>query len=229
MSRIHSGGFPTRHAALLAETLRDVDHMANSTAQRAAADDQCEVFIGPWRSHDAAQVAPVLREAGIAQICPAATWDGVDGVIRLVPPDSVVCAALVANAPEPLAVVAEHEDYGRLLAGLLREAGLEEKPGAEAFVYCGVARNAPHGLFNGRRVYAFDGAQGFGDAHTRYLLPAVPREDWTDAEVLDLLPQVRDAGELAIRGDWDVPVPRRCGVWRPEGRGFSCVAVWEAP
>jgi hypothetical protein len=266
--RVHSGGLPPRHAALWANALAAVDHVAGSTADAAAADDECVAFVGPWRSADAADAAPVLNAAGIVQVVPAATWVGLTrdepgsdpGVahlrpagrptlVRLVPRDAVLCAALVANGPEPLAVIAEHEDYGRQLASQLRMAGLRETPDAQAVVYCGIARNAPHGLLAGRRVYAFDGAQGFGDAHTRYLLPQRPLDGWTDEDVLAFLPPVAAAADLVTQamqaGDraavrdavWELggfdehgdPPERRCGAWRMDGDGLSCDAVWEAP
>src|SRR3954451_7850894 len=59
--RVHSGGLPPRHAALLADALGEVDHVPGSTAEAAAADDACVAFIGPWRSHTAAKWAPVLN------------------------------------------------------------------------------------------------------------------------------------------------------------------------
>src|SRR3954447_18173382 len=74
--RVHSGGLPPRHAALLADALGAVDHVPGSTAEAAAADDACVAFIGPWRSHIAAQWAPVLNAAGIVQVVPAGTWVG---------------------------------------------------------------------------------------------------------------------------------------------------------
>src|SRR5436190_1797530 len=73
---VHSGGLPPRHAALLADALKGVAHVADSDAEAAAADDACVAFVGPWRSQAAAQWAPVLNAAGIVQIVPAATWVG---------------------------------------------------------------------------------------------------------------------------------------------------------
>jgi hypothetical protein len=266
--RIHSGGLPPRHAALLADALAGLDHVPESTAEAAAGDDGCVAFVGPWRSQTAASWAPALNAAGIVQVVPAGTWVGLTrdepgadpGVeklrpsgrptlVRGVPRDTVACAAIVANAPERLAVVHEHEDYGVQLAGQLRMVGLREAPDPEAVVYCGIAGNAPDALLTGRRVYAFDGAQGFGDAHTRFVLPYRPREGYTDDEVLAFLPPVRDAADL-VRGAleagdrggvrdavWELgrfdehgdPPERRCGVWRSSGGGFTCVDVWEAP
>jgi hypothetical protein len=273
-ARVHSGELPERHAAVLARTLRaaGVEHAAGSTPEEAAADADCVAFIGPFRSWRAALAAPVLNAAGIVQVCPAATWaaltraDEPSGddeapdlrpagratLVRLVPRDTEVCRRLVENAPERrLAVVADHESYGRQLAQQLRLAGLEERPGEpDAVVYCGLAENAPHGLLAGRRVYAFDGAQGFGDAHTRYVLPIVPLDGWSGADLHAYVPQLRQAGELVaraverggadreavLRAVWELggfdehgdPPRGPVGVWRTGGSegALTCEAVW---
>jgi hypothetical protein len=270
---VHSGGLPERHAAVLAETLgaAGVDHVPGSTPEAAAADDACVAYVGPLRSWPAALAAPTLNAAGIVQVCPAATWvaltredepHGTDEappqrpggratLVRLVPRDTEVCRKLVENAPERrLAVVEEHESYGRQLGRQLRMVGLEEEPGEpDAVVYCGLAENAPHGLLAGRRVYAFDGAQGFGDAHTRYVLANLPREGWSDEDVRAFVPQAADAGELVAkavaqggadreavrRAVWAIggfdehgdPPDPRVGVWRPGADGgLTCETVW---
>lgn len=47
-----------------------------TNARKAAADDDVMVFIGPYNSGAAKVSMPILNEAGVLQISPAATWPG---------------------------------------------------------------------------------------------------------------------------------------------------------
>ena len=47
-----------------------------ANAQKAAADKDCMVFIGPYNSGAAKVSMPILNDAGLLQISPAATWPG---------------------------------------------------------------------------------------------------------------------------------------------------------
>jgi hypothetical protein len=112
-----------------------------------------------------------------------------------------------------------------------------------------MAENAPHGLLAGRRVYAFDGAHGFGDEHTRYLSAVLPREGWSDEDLHFYVPPFADAGRLVAaavaqggadrekvrQAVWEIggfdehgdPPDPRVGVWRRDRDGrLICETVW---
>ncbi len=51
-------------------------------AREAVADKDVMVFIGPYNSGAAKQSMPILNEAGLLQISPAATWPGLTKVVK---------------------------------------------------------------------------------------------------------------------------------------------------
>ena len=103
------------------------------------------LYIGEFNSGASEISIPILNQAGIAQISPANTYDGLTlrapgtapgepqryyptgtrTFMRLTAPDTVQAAALLtamhADGCRRLAIANDHESYGEGLAGLLRE------------------------------------------------------------------------------------------------------------
>src|SRR3954447_9904074 len=138
---------------------------------RAAADHDALAYLGEFRSAHVGDTAPVLGEAGLLQVAPAATWIGLGGptLVRLMPHDGVLAkgiarwmaAAGIARA----LVVHDHDDeygipVGTMCAAAAISAGIEtrarrigdhdepmEVGDAQALLYAGVAGSGAVGLW----------------------------------------------------------------------------------
>jgi branched-chain amino acid transport system substrate-binding protein len=140
--------------------LDSADALAN--ARRAAADEAALGYLGDVYSGDVLRSSPVLAEAGLLAVAPAATFVGLTGetLVRLMPHDGVgaraIAAWLVARGVRELLVVHDHDDgygvpVGQMCAEAARECGLavSSRPvwdrvpgtldGVEAVLYVGVA------------------------------------------------------------------------------------------
>jgi hypothetical protein len=206
--RVHSA-LPEPLTAAIAAALRDVEHVAHGSAdpmraaEAAAGDADALALIGPFRSHDVAEVVEATAPAGLPLLAPVATWAGVtrddepgcEGdpadhrgtVLRMLARDTEVAARLAADvraAGQRAWVVAGAHEYGEQLGGQLSLVGLPragDVAGADLVVLCGLAggpeveRAAAAGL----PVIAFDGVRGGRPIPgLRLALPYAPGEDF---------------------------------------------------
>ena len=141
------------------------DEQALVNAQRAVSDPQALAYLGDFHSSQVARTAPLLSEAGMLQVAPAATFVGLGGatLVRLMPHDGVLARAiagwLVDAGVRDLLVVHDHDEgygvpVGRMCAEAARERGIDVRArpvwdhdeamagdvaGAGAVLYAGVA------------------------------------------------------------------------------------------
>lgn len=143
----------------------DREAQAVSNARRAVDDDHALAYLGDFHSSQILETAPILGDAGLAQVAPVATFVGLSGnsLVRLMPHDGVGAAAIAdwlvaAGAREVLVVHDNDSDYGtpvgKMCVEAARDRGLavrsrpvwnhDESPAedigsADAVVYVGVA------------------------------------------------------------------------------------------
>jgi branched-chain amino acid transport system substrate-binding protein len=160
----------------------DREALAVANARRAADDPRTLAYIGDFHSSQVMETAPVLEDAGVLQIAPAATFAGLRGatLVRLMPHDGVGARAiagwLVDAGVRELLVVHDHDHrYGIPVGAMCAEAarghGLavrsrpvwnhDESPAddvgdAQAVLYVGVAGSGAVGLWRG--LHAIDPA-----------------------------------------------------------------------
>ena len=152
--------------------VREAEALAN--ARRAAADGQALAYLGNFHSSQVMETAPLLGEAGLLQVAPAATYIELSGptLVRLMPHDGVgaraIAAWLVDAGVRDLLVVHDHDQQygvpvGEMCAQAARERGLavRSRPvwdrgeprdadldGAEAVLYVGVAGSGAVALWH---------------------------------------------------------------------------------
>jgi branched-chain amino acid transport system substrate-binding protein len=152
----------------------DREGRAVANAERAAADADAIAYLGDLHSSQVMGTAPVLGEAGLLQVAPAATFIGLGGptLVRLMPHDGVGARAiadwLVTQGVGELLVVHDHDDgygvpVGRMCAEAASERGLaararpvwdhdEEWAGdvgdADALLYIGVPGSGAEGMWH---------------------------------------------------------------------------------
>jgi ABC-type branched-subunit amino acid transport system substrate-binding protein len=142
----------------------DRDEQALANARRAAEDAAALAYIGDLHSSQVLVTAPVLGDAGLLQIAPAATFVGLHGstLVRLMPNDEAGARAIAAwldgEGVRTVLVIHDHDEgYGKpvgaMCADAARARGLAvrhqpvwddpperaELANAEAVVYAGVA------------------------------------------------------------------------------------------
>ena len=139
------------------------DEVAIGNARRAANDAEAVAYIGDFHSSQVLATMPILGEAGLLQIAPAATFVGLEGptLVRLMPNDAAGARAIAAwlddQGVSSVLVVHDHDEgYGRPVGAMCAEAataaGLSVRvrpvwndpperanlSGVEAVVYAGV-------------------------------------------------------------------------------------------
>lgn len=233
--RVHSslpGDLAEVLGIALGRAVVHVDHGVSDVmgaAAEAARDDRAVAFVGPLLSWQVAETAAVLNQSGLAQLAVGATYAGLtrdepgaeDGMpaslrpsghcslFRLVPRDTALCRALVAEVGGPCVVVGDDTPYGAQLDEQLALAGLErtEDPAAAvAVVYAGLADRAPMerlAALGGLGLWGFEGAAEGDfparlDGRARFLLPQHPVPGWTDEAILRYFPQAVEAGMLVV-------------------------------
>ena len=142
----------------------DRDEQALANATRAAEDGAALAYIGDFHSSQVLVTAPVLGDAGLLQVAPAATFTGLRGstLVRLMANDEAGARAIAAwledQGVRSALVVHDHDDgYGRPVGAICADAARgkgiavrvqpvwDEPPeradlgDAEAVVYAGVA------------------------------------------------------------------------------------------
>jgi branched-chain amino acid transport system substrate-binding protein len=110
----------------------DREQQAVTNARRAASDADALAYIGDFHSSQVLETAPILAEAGLLGIAPAATFAGLSGstLVRLMPHDGVgakaIAAWLAAAGVKELLVVHDHDlGYGVPVGGMCAEAARE--------------------------------------------------------------------------------------------------------
>jgi branched-chain amino acid transport system substrate-binding protein len=160
----------------------DREAPATANARQAADDPRTLAYIGDFHSSQVMDTAPVLEDAGVLQITPAATFVGLRAatLVRLMPHDGVGARAiarwLIDMRVRELLVVHDHDDgygipVGEMCAQAAQEHGVavrsrpvwdhDESPGddvgdAQAVLYVGVAGSGAVGLW--RELHAIDPA-----------------------------------------------------------------------
>lgn len=151
------------------------DERATANAHRAAADPRAVAYLGDFHSSQVMCTAPLLSQAGLLQVAPAATFTGLRGstLVRLTPDDRMLARAIAAWAAgvgvRRLLVVHDDDDgygtpVGKMCVEAARERGLDVgsrtvwghgEPMADdvrdrdAVLYAGVAGSGSVGLWNG--------------------------------------------------------------------------------
>jgi branched-chain amino acid transport system substrate-binding protein len=141
------------------------DDRSEANARAAAADAFALAYLGDFHSSQVARSAPILAEAGMLAVAPAATWTelGSPTLVRLMPHDGALAHGVAGwiqdTGIEDVLVVHDYGDeygepVGRLCAEAARERGLQvrirriwdhdEQPAADlqtaqAVLYVGVA------------------------------------------------------------------------------------------
>jgi len=180
----------------------DRDAQAAANARRAGGDERALAYLGDFHSSQVLASAPILGQAGLLTVAPAATYVGLGGptLVRLTPNDRVGAAAIAAwladQAVAELLVVHDHDEgygvpVGRMCAEAARERGLavEARPvwdhgetldlgDAQAVLYVGVAGSGAAGMWHELHSLNPDlwllGSEGVaGDWFARELAPAV--------------------------------------------------------
>lgn len=152
----------------------DREQHAIANARRAADDPDALAYIGDFHSSQVLETSPILAEAGLLQIAPAATFVGLGGptLVRLMPHDGVgamaIASWLVEAGVKDLLVVHDHDEgygvpVGAMCVEAARERGVEvrvrpvwdhdERPAddlgeAQALLYVGVAGSGATGLWH---------------------------------------------------------------------------------
>jgi branched-chain amino acid transport system substrate-binding protein len=152
----------------------DREEQAVANARRAVDDPDAVGYLGDFHSSQVLETAPILGEAGLLQVAPAATFRDLHGasLVRLMPHDGVgACAIadwLVDAGVQELLIVHDHDaDYGIAVGAMCDEAARErgltvrtrpiwnaDEPWAEdvgdadAVLYVGVAGSGALGLWH---------------------------------------------------------------------------------
>jgi branched-chain amino acid transport system substrate-binding protein len=138
---------------------------------RAVADPDAHGYLGGFRSAHVHDTAPLLAEAGLLQVAPAATWIELGGpaLVRLMPHDGVLARGIArwmaAQGITRTLVVHDHDDeygvpVGTMCAEAARSNGIETRAipvwdcnddidlhGEQAVLYAGVAGSGAVGLW----------------------------------------------------------------------------------
>jgi branched-chain amino acid transport system substrate-binding protein len=152
----------------------DRDARAYANATRAIEDGAALAYLGDFHSSQVQATAPILGEAGLLQVAPAATYAGLAGdtLVRLTPHDGIGALAIAAwlqeaGVREVLVVHDYGDEYGEpvgaMCAQAARERGLavrirpvwdhDEDPladlgAAQAVLYVGVAGSGAVALWD---------------------------------------------------------------------------------
>jgi branched-chain amino acid transport system substrate-binding protein len=172
----------------------DREERAVANARRAVEDPATLAYLGDFHSSQVLETAPVLGEAGVLEVAPAATFIGLEGptLVRLMPHDGVGARAiadwLARAGVQKLLVVHDHDrgygvPVGAMCAEAARERGLavrsrlvwdreeamaEDLGEPQAVLYVGVAGSGAVGLW--RELHAADpslwllGTEGVAEA-----------------------------------------------------------------
>lgn len=158
----------------------DRDERAEANARRAAADPDAAAYLGDFHSSQVGRTGPILADAGILQVAPAATFSGLGAatLIRLMPDDRALAGAIAdwavtAGVRRPVVVHDHDRGYGVPVGGMCAaaakargldvrsrpvwdhdEAVVADVGDADAVIYVGAPGSGAVALWN--RLYEID-------------------------------------------------------------------------
>src|SRR5919109_3304961 len=110
----------------------DREERAVANARRAVEDAAALAYLGDFHSSQVLETAPILGEAGVLEVAPAATFIGLEGptLVRLMPHDGVGARAIAdwlarAGVRELLVVHDHDQGYGVPVGAMCAEAARE--------------------------------------------------------------------------------------------------------